>query len=196
MSEFNPHNQPNPERYVAGMREVTLRGREEGAESRLALDPDNPLYTRNKAIELFQTNGTVLATIELPMPKSDGKNREFAIVDFGKFGEDNAPAVFAMPGHEVSGMGSAEARFGIIEVDHEIDEVDGPMFPRYAFLKNASTTIGRNEGGINHKLGLSWDDMPNQNVSREHLTINVADDHLELIDHSMNGTVVRYHEQP
>lgn len=178
---MHEQSSPTPRYEVAGQHEMLHQ-------SQLEL-PMTVLLDKQAALASHAINGDVLATVSLPVPEG-AEPRIVAVVDYGEFDPEAAPARFVMDGQPITRVfGRAKTRYELTAFSYTPSEHLGSAVP----LKEGETTIGRTSrqgGDASYMLGLNESKREHEEISREHATFVLENGVITIKDHSTNGTEV------
>lgn len=147
---------------------------------------DSVMIPQDQASEKWGINGDVLGVVELPVnPESqddmvppEGQGFQIAIVDYG---EDFSQKLLHS---DKQVFGTARARYGLLALNYRNPMEGGRVV--YAAVTSDEMTVGRHGG---QDLNLDADDYESlKAISREHFTLRVGADGLQVEDTSTNGT--------
>lgn len=158
---------------------------------------EQPLVAKDEAVATYGVNGDIIATFTLPSSSTDPGNpaREIAVVDYGEPDPTNPKAVFVFEGMPIRRLGVARSRYGLAPLSYStmqhghISHVDLPQ----GSLMLGRGTKGDADRQASYLLGLNDKVVGDDMISRQHMSITLAEGKLSLTDHSTNGTLVRIH---
>ena len=145
-----------------------------------------PLIPKDVALEQYGISGDVLATITLPSKHPSEPPKEIAFIDFGPdVSAENPTPVFVFKGRPVPMTGKATTRYGLGALNY----VPQGHLATHVPVESGSLIKLGSEGNESHRLGLSGtEEIGNDLLAHEHVSIAFADGVLGIADHSTVGT--------
>ena len=157
----------------------------------IVLDNPKPLRTIEESRK-EGINGEIITEIEVPtMIKGTDILKKIALVDFGEDIPKEGRALIYYPPNksELIALGVTHSRYALMGLNYHPDDLLAAV---NILHPNYPVTIGRDpDNHVNYRLGLSEAGQHSKLLSREHLSIEIKDNHRIIIkDHSTNGTEI------